>query len=140
MSLDRLRMERRWERGWRRFDRAAGLADGGAESPQESRLRVRLVLAGLPRPVTQHEIRHDGRFVARADLAWPQWRVAVEYDGAWHDDSERFHRDRERLNRMQAAGWVVLLITARRFHGDFDGFVAEVRTALRAASKIHARF
>lgn len=38
-------------RGTRQTRRAAELADGRSESPQESRLRVRLVLAGLPAPV-----------------------------------------------------------------------------------------
>ncbi|MFG2061939.1 type IV toxin-antitoxin system AbiEi family antitoxin [Micromonospora sp. NPDC048871] len=40
-------------RGWRAMLRAVDLADAGAESPQESRTRVRLVLVGLPRPRTQ---------------------------------------------------------------------------------------
>lgn len=44
--------ERAGRRGCRRLLRAIDLADMAAESPQESRVRVRLVLAGLPRPVT----------------------------------------------------------------------------------------
>lgn len=74
------------ERGWRRMLRVAELTDGGAESPQESRLRVRLVLAGLPVPVTQFVVERHGAFVARLDLAWPQWKIAIEYDGLWHHD------------------------------------------------------
>ena len=48
-----------------------GLADGRAESPPESRLRVRLVLAGLPPPVSQHPVRLPNGAVAHPDLAWP---------------------------------------------------------------------
>ncbi|WP_431974429.1 endonuclease domain-containing protein [Micromonospora haikouensis] len=119
-------------RGWRSLLRAVDLADAGAESPQESRTRVRLVLAGLPRPRTQWVVSDGGRFVARLDLAWPEFRVAVEYDGSWHDDPEQFHRDRRRLNRLLGGDWLVLHVTARRLREDFDGFLAEVRAALRS--------
>jgi len=122
---------RKGARGWRRAMRVAMLADAGAESPPESRLRVRIVLAGLPVPVTQHVISHQGRFLARVDLAWPEHRVAVEYDGLWHGTTEQFHADRRRLNALTAAGWVVLHVTAQRLRDDFDGFVAELRAALR---------
>ena len=121
-------------RGGQRLLRVAALADGGAESPQESRLRVRLVLDHIPRPTTQHVITDGGRFVARTDLAWPDLKVAVEYDGRWHDTADQFERDRERLNRMKSAGWVVLQVTAKRLHHDFDGFLAELRAVLRDAN------
>ncbi|MEU8300214.1 DUF559 domain-containing protein [Micromonospora sp. NPDC048909] len=122
-------------RGWRRMLRVAELADPGAESPPESRLRVRLVLAGLPRPVSQFVLEHEGRFVARLDLAWPQHRVAIEYDGLWHHDPEQFHRDRRRLNRLVGEGWTVLHVTAKRFREDFDGIVAELRRALASRTR-----
>ncbi|MFG3689926.1 hypothetical protein [Micromonospora sp. NPDC047740] len=73
-----------------------------------------------------------GAFVARLDLAWPEFKVAVEYDGRWHDDPEQFHRDRRRLNRLLGAEWIVLHVTAKRLRDDFEGLPAEVRTALRA--------
>ncbi|MGC4808159.1 endonuclease domain-containing protein [Micromonospora sp. DT233] len=122
-------------KGWKRALRVAELADGGAESPQESRLRVRLVLAGLPHPVTQFVIERDGRFVARVDLAWPELKVAVEYDGLWHHDPEQFHRDRQRLNRLLGEDWIVLHLTAKRFHTDFEGFLTELRRALTSRTR-----
>ncbi|MEV4825300.1 hypothetical protein [Micromonospora sp. NPDC049274] len=128
-------LNRAGRRGWRSLLRAVDLADAGAESPQESRTRVRLVLAGLPRPQTQWVVAEQGRFVARLDLAWPQFKVAVEYDGLWHDDPEQFHRDRRRLNRLLGGDWIVLHVTGKRLREDFDGFLAEVRAALRARSR-----
>ena len=99
-------------RGARRAERAVELADGRAESPQESRLRVLLALAGLV-AVPQYTVRdRDGRFVARVDLAFPGHRVAVEYDGARHGDPGQLARDRRRLNALVAAGWTVLHVTA----------------------------
>ncbi|MET8279579.1 hypothetical protein [Micromonospora sp. NPDC005174] len=122
-------------RGWRRMVRVADLADAGSESTPESRLRVRIVLAGVPTPVTQFVVEREGRFLARLDLAWPHLKVAVEYDGLWHDDPEQFHRDRRRLNRLVGEDWIVLHITAKRFREDFDGFLDELRQALRSRSR-----
>ena len=117
-------------RGWRRAQRVHDLADPRAQSPAESRLRVRLVLAGLPRPVAQCPVRVSSSLVLHPDLGWPNWRVAVEYDGQWHADAGQLHRDRRRLNRLVAAGWAVLHVTGRRMHTDFAGIVGEVRTTL----------
>jgi very-short-patch-repair endonuclease len=132
-ELEAYACDRTGQRGWRRLLDAARLADAGAGSPQESRLRVRLVRAGLPRPVTQFVIVCDGRFIARSDLAWPEYQVAVEYDGVWHAESPaQIHADRRRLNDMIAAGWVVLHVTSKRLRDDFDGFVRELRRVLQS--------
>jgi hypothetical protein len=116
--------------GRKRVATALGLVDPRSGSPQESRLRAGLVLAGLPRPETQYAVHHRGRFVARLDLAWPQKRVAVEYDGVWHASAAQLHRDRRRLNQLVAAGWIVIHVTAVRLHEDFGAVVAEVQAAL----------
>lgn len=121
---------RHGERGARRFAEVLRLVDGGAESLPESRLRVRLVRAGLPRPVTQHVIERHGRFVARVDLAWPDAKVAVEYDGLWHHDVDQFHRDRRRLNQILGEEWLVLHVTSKRMAEDFEAVLTEIRTAL----------
>jgi len=120
------------QRGSRRAAKVFDLTDGRAQSPQESRLRVRLVLAGLPRPVAQHPVRLPSGATAHPDLAWPALRVAVEYDGQWHADAGQLHRDRRRLNQLTAAGWVVLHVTAERMRRDFGGLVSEIRTTLVA--------
>ncbi|MBB5870425.1 very-short-patch-repair endonuclease [Allocatelliglobosispora scoriae] len=117
-------------RGWLRLSKAADLADAGSESPQESRLRVGLVRSGVPRPVTQHAIYQDGTFIARVDLAWPQFKIAIEYDGQWHIATAQFHKDRRRLNALQAAGWIVLHVTSERLRNDLPGVVAELRAAI----------
>ena len=69
---------------------------------------MHLVLAG-PAPVPQYWIEDgDGR-IARTDLAFPGRKVAVEYDGQWRDGQLwALNRDRERLNRVHAAGWDVV--------------------------------
>ncbi|MQA77558.1 MAG: hypothetical protein GEV10_03590 [Streptosporangiales bacterium] len=59
-------------------------ADGGAESPLESRSRVRLVRdLGLPTPELNVVIPgRDGRPLARVDMYWPEYRTIGEADGA----------------------------------------------------------
>ncbi len=97
-------------RGCRRARQAAALADGLAASPQETRLRLLLHRSPLPTPVPQHVVRQQGRFVARLDFAWPERRVGLEYEGAWH--TTRIGEDRRRIEALQAAGWRVLFVTA----------------------------
>jgi very-short-patch-repair endonuclease len=75
-------------------------------------MRVALVLGGLVHGVPQLEVRDHAGSVARVDLGYERERLAVEYDGAWHADRLQLTRDRERFNRLQRAGWEVLVITA----------------------------
>jgi very-short-patch-repair endonuclease len=123
-------------RGTRRLANVLSLVDGRAESPQESRLRTRLALQGIRPPAVQHKVyRNDGTFVARVDLAWPELKVAVEYDGAWHGASGwQIHADRRRYSALAALGWRIIPVTAVRLRQDFDQLVAEIRGALREAA------
>lgn len=103
-------------RGSRRARTVCAVADGLAESPQETRLRLLMRRGGLPRPAAQYVIRHAGQFVARVDFAWPEVKVALEYDGLWHAEPGQFARDRRRLNRLRATGWRVVFVTASDMH------------------------
>ena len=67
--------------GASRAVRAAALADGRAESPLETRGRLRIVGAGLPVPELQVEIRVGGRLLAVVDAWFEEAAVAVEFDG-----------------------------------------------------------
>jgi hypothetical protein len=115
--------------GCRRARRACALADGRAESPQETRLRLLIGRSGLPAPVPQFRVYDRARFVARVDFAWPTQRVALEYDGLWHAEPGQFAADRARLNRLTAAGWRVVFVTARDLHQP-DRLIARIATAL----------
>ena len=116
-------------RGTRQARQVSTLVDGRAESPPESRLRVLLVLAGLF-PVPQFPVRDSaGAFVARVDLAFPEQRVAIEYDGVWHGEPGQLGRDRRRMNKLSDAGWTVFYVTASDMH-DPVALVARVRAVL----------
>jgi hypothetical protein len=68
-------------RGASRAVRAVSQADGRAESPLETRGRLRIVGSGLPTPLLQVEIRTRGRLVAVVDAWFEEAAVAVEFDG-----------------------------------------------------------
>ncbi|MFB6397525.1 DUF559 domain-containing protein [Polymorphospora lycopeni] len=99
--------------GIRQLRQVLALAEPLSGSPMETRLRLVLVDGGLPPPVAQHEVHdHRGRFVGRVDLAYPRWRIAIEYEGDHHRERTQFRRDVARLNDLRACGWLVLRFTA----------------------------
>jgi very-short-patch-repair endonuclease len=116
--------------GAARVRRAVPLVDPRAESAPESRVRVALVLAGLA-PEPQYEVRSGGRFLARVDFAWPEARVALEYEGAYHFEDGQIVRDEERMSRLRAAGWIVIRISAADLR-DLEAVVEKVRGILAA--------
>ncbi|TYB35607.1 hypothetical protein FXF50_23255 [Micromonospora sp. AP08] len=118
--------------GGRRARWVFGLADPGARSAPESHLRVRLLLAGLPRPVARHPVRGPSGLVLHPALAWPEFRVAAEHDDPWHADPDRLDRDRQRCHQLQAAGWLVPRMTGGRLDRDFPVLVRDIRGALVA--------
>ena len=98
----------------------------------ETRLRLLLLDAGAPPLNAQHDIRDErGRLLGRADLAYPQWRIALEYEGDHHREREQFRRDVTRLNALRAAGWIVLRFTADDVLRHPGRVVEEVARAVR---------
>jgi very-short-patch-repair endonuclease len=71
-----------------------------------------------------------GERIARVDLAFPEHKVAVEYDGDWRDgESWALNRDRDRLNRVHAQDWTVIFVTAPLLR-DERRMIRTVRAAL----------
>jgi very-short-patch-repair endonuclease len=101
----------------------------------ETRTRLVLVIAGLPGPVCQHEIQEDGMLVARVDLAYPRYRIAIEYDGECHRERSVFRRDAQRANQLRLLGWIVLRFTADDVLRHPNRMVAQVRSALALRQK-----
>jgi len=103
---DRLRRDRGY--GHRRAIVAAELLREGSESRRESHLRLNLQRHGLPEPVLQAKILDSaGGFIGYGDIAYPSHKVLVEYDGQQHrTDSQRYHDDVVRHDRLIAEGWV----------------------------------
>jgi hypothetical protein len=116
----------------RRLRRAVELSDGGAESPQETRTRLLLVAHGLPPLTTQIEVRAAYGFVARLDMGWPAYRVAVEFDGAQHwTDPRQRSRDIDRMAELTALGWSVVRVSGEMLRDRPHVIVQRVSAALR---------
>lgn len=122
-------------RGMVALRRVLALVDGGAESLQETRTRLLLVRDGLPTPTTQiRVVDARGRFVARADLGWPEWKVIVEYDGEqhWTDPVQR-SRDIDRIAELEALGWRIVRVSSELLCNRPHVVLTRVRGQLRAA-------
>jgi hypothetical protein len=116
-------------RGIARLRRVVDLAEPKAESPMESRLRMLLVLAGLPRPEVQVSIHDDeGRFLGRPDLLYRPERLAIEYDGGNHRD--RLVDDNRRQNALVGAGFRLLRFTAADVYGTPESVVRSIRSTV----------
>jgi len=117
-------------KGIARLRRVVDLAEPRSESAMETRLRMLLVLAGLPRPEAQASLLDDrGRFVARTDLFYRAQRLAIEYDGGNHRD--RLVADNRRQNRIIEAGYRLLRFTAADVYVMPDLVALRVRDCLR---------
>lgn len=99
--------------GVQRARRAATLIREGVESPCETIVRLLIVLARLPCPLSNRWIiDDDGRRVARVDMLYAAYKVIVEYDGWQHErDSPQRQRDRERREQLEALGYRLIVVT-----------------------------
>lgn len=110
------------------------LSRDGVESPRETQTRLEIVRGGLPEPLVNWTLRDDrGRFVARLDLSYPRYRVAIEYDGAQHADLVQFTRDADRWDRIRDQSWTLVRVLSHHLADPHAGVVLRTRRALLAA-------
>lgn len=118
-------------RGIRQLRETLDLVDGGAESPQETRLRLLLVQSGIPRPVTQIVVLNPRGRDRRIDMGWPEFKVGAEYDGEHHWTNPDYHaEDIERLEFLAAMGWLIVRVSAKQLRYQRPVVVQRVRDAL----------
>ena len=112
---------------------ALSRARAGVESPKETETRLLIVDAGLPEPVVQHEVREGRRLVARIDLAYPQWKIAIEYEGDGHrTDAAQWRRDIQRQRELEERGWIVIRITQLDLTDGSSALLRGIRRAIAA--------
>jgi very-short-patch-repair endonuclease len=106
---------------------------GVSESELETRLLRALREERLPIPLTQYEIRHEGRLVARADFAYPEVKLAIEAYGKGHHSTwvDQEH-DLARQNELIALGWRVVVVTWSRLHQERTAVMRTISRALAA--------
>src|SRR5260370_33117065 len=95
----------------------------------ETRLRMLLVVTRLPRPRSPVSIYdHQGRFLGRPDLYYPEHKLGLEYDGGTHGDN--LVQDNRRQNRLLNGGIKLLRFTAADIFHTPESVIAQVRSAL----------
>jgi very-short-patch-repair endonuclease len=111
---------------------AARYVRAEVDSPMESRLRMLLVLAGLPEPEVNHKVRDElGHVRMRFDLSYPQVQVVVEYDGRQHADShEQYDHDIDRREEIDGMKWRILVVTSPGVYRDPERTLRRVRHLL----------
>lgn len=115
----------------------APLVDPRAESPRESWTRLELHDHGLPTPELQWWVTVNGVATYRLDLAYPNARIAIEYDGEdFHSSEADQARDLMRRAWLREHGWIVVVIDKSAFARSADlGWIIEVRDALVEAQR-----
>jgi hypothetical protein len=122
-------------RGIRLAREAAGLVRAGVDSPMESLLRLLLVGGGLPEPRIGYVITDSaGGWLAQPDLAYPESRLAIEYDGRHHlVDARQWRLDIRRRENLEREGWLVRVFTA------YDLLNIPTTVVARISEDLHSR-
>jgi hypothetical protein len=115
-------------RGCRLLRRAAGLVRERVDSLQESRLRLCLVLAGLPEPRCDVVLGHEGRVLGRVDLLLEEFGLIIEHDGDQHRDSGQWNVDLDRDDAFGRATFTTIRVTRQ-----------QMRRPRQLVRKVHAR-
>ncbi|GEK81158.1 hypothetical protein ABA31_25090 [Agrococcus baldri] len=108
---------------------AATDARVGVDSRFETVTRLLIVEAGLPEPVVHPLVVADG-IDHHPDLAYPELRIAIEYEGDGHRDERQWHVDIERYARLEAVGWTTVRVTRDHLARRGAHFVARIRRAI----------
>jgi hypothetical protein len=107
-----LAQRHRRARGLKQLRAVLPLVDGGAASPQETRLRLLFIDAGFPRPTTQIPVVDGrGRLVRPLDMGWEDFMVAAEYDGDQHRTNRKeYVKDIRAFPKLERLGWSVIRV------------------------------
>ncbi|WP_341994591.1 endonuclease domain-containing protein [Microbacterium sp. LWH7-1.2] len=103
-------------------------------SRMETRCRLIIVDAGLPEPLLNQAVFDAiGRLIGVVDLAYPELRIALEYEGEHHlRDPEQWAKDIARYEALASAGWFVIRVTMSDVFDGRTGLIRRVRSAVRS--------
>lgn len=106
-----------------------------SDSVQETRTRLALLRFGLNRPVTHYAIDSaDASTRYTVDMAYPDMKVAIEYDGDHHRRfRSQYVRDQHKRRNLRAMGWTVIEVFADdlRDEASQQAFANNVASALK---------
>ncbi|WP_223694160.1 endonuclease domain-containing protein [Leifsonia poae] len=125
-------------RGRGRLVGALDLIDPAAESPQESRLRVRLLQAGIGGFVANPPLHTSSGRRYRGDLVFPASRVVLEYQGDHHREPQAYRSDLSRQLDLQADGWQIVQLGPEDIADEGLGRRIRAVLALRSHRRVTA--
>ncbi len=118
-----------------RAARGAALVRAAVDSPMETRSRLLVVLAGLPEPEV-NVCFYDGfgQLRRRLDLAYRKHRLAIEYDGRQHAESQtQWESDVARREEFDRADWRIVTLLAKDIYRVPGQTLDRITTAMRHA-------
>ena len=118
--------------GRSRIEAALPELNDRSDSPPESTLRYRFLLAGLPRPEVNVDIfDSSGDFLARPDLLFRRYLMVIDYEGDHHrTDRAQWRKDLARVPRLEAEGWHSTRVSADDLRDSRD-LIARLARMLR---------
>ncbi|WP_261372356.1 endonuclease domain-containing protein [Arthrobacter woluwensis] len=121
----------RGKRGISSARAALELVRVGADSPQETLLRLAFERAGFPEPLLNPRVAVSGTGEEfQPDLAFPEYRIGVEYDGEHHSAAAQVGRDIRRAEKYARAGWLEVRLSKEHTVDDHRLAIRKVRDAL----------
>ena len=105
----------------------------GTDSSQESRCRITLIRHGLPCPEVNYKVRSSNGKIVFLDMAYPEIKVVIEYDGRHH--AGQWLADSKRREALEDEGWIYIQVTAENLASEHE----ERLLAERVASRINQR-
>jgi hypothetical protein len=107
----------------------------GSDSPQETRMRLALSRTELGEPVLNRVIRNSwGQPSVWPDAAYPEHRLALQYDGAHHADPRQTRLDSMRKTTTERLGWTEIRVFKEDLEGERPFVLEKIRAALQRPS------
>ncbi len=108
-----------------------------SRSRKETQTRLLLLAAGLPEPSLNHPVVVEREVVALVDLAYPDRKVGIEYEGEQHlIDPRQWARDIRRYEMLADLGWRIIRVTASDLAQHRKEFAKRARAALSRGPRL----
>ncbi len=94
-----------------------------------------IIGAGLPRPELQWVVQDvEARTAVWLDMAWPELKIAIEYEGEVHASTERVLRDVGRYTRLVDDKWRSYRYTKYEVYGEPRKIITQLTRARQRSS------
>lgn len=122
-------VDQRW------VSRALTHSSGLADSPKETEIRLlaKRVCREFGVQLEEQVVVQEGeKILTRFDLAIPELKIGIMYDGGHHNSAGQWHKDTDINTGLAVAGWRVLRFTSANAHKLVDRLTAVLREVLGA--------